>query len=177
MESINEQRCQNVIKELVGVREKGIFNKRNYNRPTKKNPLYTLRSALADRYWSSTPYDAWLDLFTWPIRYRPFPSSKCIFFCFLSNKREERDFLLSLFVLLYVELVSFGTQQPTHTHVDTTSLATRHSQHHAALGRGRWGCTAYTTHPRPLLIAPYLLGASWERRAMRSYGVRPFLNN
>jgi ribose 5-phosphate isomerase len=39
MESINEQRCQNVIKELVGVREKGIFNKRNYNRLTKKKTL------------------------------------------------------------------------------------------------------------------------------------------
>jgi len=26
LESINEQRCKNVIKELVGVREKGIFN-------------------------------------------------------------------------------------------------------------------------------------------------------
>ncbi len=52
--------------------------------------------------------------------------SKCIFFCFLSNKREESDYLLSLFVLLYVELASFGTPHPTHTHVDTTSLATRH---------------------------------------------------
>jgi hypothetical protein len=53
---------------------------------------------------------------------------ECIFFCFLSNKREERDYLLSLFVLLYVELVSFGTPHPaTHTHVDTTSLATRHT--------------------------------------------------
>jgi len=52
---------------------------------------------------------------TWPIRYRPFPSSKCIFFCFLSNKREERDYLLSLFVLLYVELVSFGTPRQEHT--------------------------------------------------------------
>jgi len=52
---------------------------------------------------------------TWPIRYRLFPSSKCIFFCFLSNKREERDYLLSLFVLLYVELVSFGTPRQEHT--------------------------------------------------------------
>jgi ribose 5-phosphate isomerase len=38
METINEQRCQKVIKELVGVREKGIFNNKNYDRLIKKKP-------------------------------------------------------------------------------------------------------------------------------------------
>jgi len=37
------------------------------------------------------------------VRYRPLPSSKCISFSFLSKKREERVYLLSLLVLLYVE--------------------------------------------------------------------------
>jgi len=40
---------------------------------------------------------------------------KCIFFCFLSNKREERDYLLSLFVLLYVELESRSAPHTPHT--------------------------------------------------------------
>jgi hypothetical protein len=39
--------------------------------------------------------------------------------------------------------------------------------------RGRWGRTAYTTHP-PALDRPFL-GASWEVRAMGTYGVCTFL--
>ena len=94
-----------------------------------------------------------------PSRYRPFPSSKCIFFCFLSNKREERDYLLSLVVLLYVELLSVGTPpptDPTHTNVDTTSLATRHTM--PLFGRGAmgtYGVLVHDTSPPPLLIAPF----------------------
>ena len=105
---------------------------------------------------------------TWPIRYRPFPSSKCIFFCFLSNKREERDYLLSLFVLLYVELASFGTPPTPHTHARRHHKP-RHSPHHATLGRGAMGSYGvHDTSPPPLLIAPSWEPLAWERRAMRS---------
>ena len=96
---------------------------------------------------------------------------KCIFFCFLSNKREERDYLLSLFVLLYVELASFGTPPTPHTHARRHHKP-RHSPHHAHSWEGGDVDVLRRRHipGAPALDRP-LLGASWERRAMR-YVVR-----
>jgi len=91
-----------------------------------------------------------------PSRYRPFPSSKSIFFCFLSNKREERDYLLSLVVLLYVELLSVGTPPPhrPHTHARRHHKP-RHSPHHATLWEGGDGDVRRTS-TRHIPAAPAL---------------------
>ena len=106
-----------------------------------------------------------------PSRYRPFPSSKCIFFCFLSNKREERDYLLSLFVLLYVELASFGTPPTPHTHARRHHKP-RHSPHHATLGRGAMGTyCVHDTSPAPprSWSPPLILGEAGDEVRSTAY--------
>ena len=78
---------------------------------------------------------------------------------------------MSLFVLLYVELASFGTPPTPHTHARRHHKP-RHSPHHAHSWEGGDVDVLRRRHipGAPALDRP-LLGASWERRAMR-YVVR-----